>query len=159
MPLRDGNRDPVVESSLKPFVVACTNTIDTFRIVEPLFWVPKRQRARIAKVSVRVILHELDLAKRCHARFDSVKELLGLIARFPLFPNILGLHKGSSMLAQRLKMAGSMKYLFLEGGTMTANKARVDQELVTNLVGCTNLAEARTCLMSRMWANVDPDIR
>ena len=155
MPLRDGNKDPFVESSFKPFVVACTNTIYTFRIVEPLFWVPKRQREIIAKVSVLVILHDLNLAKRCHARFDSVKELLGPIARFPLLKNTLGLHKGSSVLAQRFKMAGSMKYLFLEGGDMTANKARVDQELVTNLVGCTNLVEAITCLMSRMWANVD----
>ena len=105
-----------------------------------------------------VILHELNLAKRCHARFDSVKELLGPIARFPLFPNILGLHKGSSVLAQRFKMAGSMKYLFLEGGNRTAKKARVDQDLVTYLVGCTNLVEAITCLMSRMRANVDLEV-
>ena len=52
-------------------------------------------------------------------------------------------------------MTSSMKDSVLEGRTMTACKARIDQNLMTDLVKSTNMFEAITRLRSGMLSNID----
>ena len=89
-----------------------------------------------------VILHEVDLSKRCHACVNNLEESLGPCAWLPLIKISLSLREHGNMLAQNLKMTSSMKDLVLKGSAVAAGKTSVNQDLMSNFVGGANLIKA-----------------
>ena len=61
--------------------------------------------------------------------------------------------ESGGMVLQNLEMTGSMEDLNLKSGFMTTGEARVNENLMPDLVVCANLVDAKTWLCTLMGAS------